>query len=99
MRPIYYRTDNRVQARVHVAALALLIHRAIEKLKAARLNLSATEAMTALKSVRVVDIDLGDGTTKRSVTAGTHRAATVLRALGIDKIDPPIAPKPGESIM
>jgi hypothetical protein len=36
--------------------------------------------LTALKSVRVVDIDLGDGTTKRSVTAGTHRAAMVLRA-------------------
>jgi hypothetical protein len=55
--------------------------------------------LTALKSVRVVDIDLGDGTTKRSVTAGTHRAATVPRALGIDKVDPPIPPKPGETIM
>jgi hypothetical protein len=31
-----------------------------------------------MKSVRVVDIDLGDGTTKRSVTAGTNRAAMVL---------------------
>jgi transposase len=100
MRPIYHQTDNRVQAHIYVAALALLIHRAIEKkLKAARLDLSATEALTALKSVRVVDIDLGDGTTKRSVTAGTHRAATVLRALGIDKTDPPIPPKPGETIM
>jgi transposase len=100
MRPIYHQTDNRVQAHIYVAALALLIHRAIEKkLKAARLDLSATEALTALKSVRVVDIDLGDGTTKRSVTAGTHRAAAVLRALGINKIDPPISPKPGETIM
>jgi transposase len=100
MRPIYHQIDNRVQAHIYVAALALLIHRAIEKkLKAARLDLSATEALTALKSVRVVDIDLGDGTTKRSVTAGTHRAATVLRALGIGKIDPPIPPKPGETIM
>jgi len=35
--------------------------------------------LTALKSIRVVDIDLGDGTPKRSVTAGTHRAAAVLR--------------------
>jgi hypothetical protein len=100
MRPIYHRTDNRVQAHIYVAAFALLIHRAIEKkLKAARLDLSATEALTTLKSVRVVDIDLGDGTTKRSVTAGTHRAATVPRALGIDKIDPRIPPKPGETIM
>jgi transposase len=98
MRPIYHQTDNRVQAHIYVAALALLIHRAIEKkLKAARLDLSATEALTALKSIRVVDIDLGDGTTKRSVTAGTRRAATVLRALGINKTDPPIPPN--ETIM
>jgi len=42
-----------------VAALAFLLHRAIEmKLKAARLDLSATEALTILKSIRVVDIDL-----------------------------------------
>ncbi len=82
MRPIYHQTDNRVQGRIYVAALVFLIHRAIEKkLKTARIDLSATETLTALKSVRVVDIDLGDGTTKRSVTAGTHRAAMVLRAL------------------
>jgi hypothetical protein len=36
--------------------------------KAARLDLSAAEALTALKSVRVVDIDLGDSTTKPSFT-------------------------------
>jgi hypothetical protein len=60
MRPIYHRTDDRVEAHIYVAALAFLLHRAIEKkLKAARLDLSATEALTALKSVRVVDIDLG----------------------------------------
>jgi transposase len=100
MRPIYHQTDDRVQAHIYVAALALLIHRAIEKkLKAARLDLSATAALTALKSVRVVDIDLGDGTTKRSVTAGTHRAAIVLRALGIEKIEPPTPPRPGETVM
>jgi hypothetical protein len=46
-----------------------LIHRAIEKKrKAARIDLSAGDALTAVKSVRVVDIDLGDGTAKRSVT-------------------------------
>src|SRR5437660_443064 len=84
LRPIYHRTDDRVQAHIFVAALAFLLHRAIEKkLKTARLDLSATEALTALKSVRVVDIDLGDGTTKRSVTRPTQRAAAVLRALAI----------------
>ena len=100
MRPIYHRTDDRVEAHIYVAALAFLIHRAIEKkLKAARLDLSATEALTALKSVRVVDIDLGDGTTKRSVTRGTQRAAAVLRALGITDLDPPTPPQQRETIM
>jgi transposase len=100
MRPIYHQTDNRVQAHIYVAALAFLIHRAIEKKrKAARLDLSAIDALTALKSIRVVDIDLGDGTTKRSVTAGTNRAAVVLRALGIEKIDPPTPQRQGETVM
>ena len=100
MRPIYHRTDDRVQAHIFVAALAFLLHRAIEKkLKTARLDLSATEALTARKSVRVVNIDLGDGTTKRSVTRGTQRAAAVLRALGITDLDPPIPPQPGQTIV
>jgi transposase len=47
LRPIYHRTDARVEAHIFVAALAFLLHRAIEKkLKAARLDLSATEALT-----------------------------------------------------
>jgi transposase len=100
MRPIYHQTDNRVQAHIYVATLAFLIHRAIEKkLKSARIDLSATEALTALKSVRVVDIGLGDGTSKRSVTAGSQRAAMVLRALGIEEINPPDPPRQGETVM
>jgi transposase len=100
MRPIYHRTDDRVQAHIFVAALAFLLHRAIEKkLKAAGLDLSATEALAALKSVRVVDIDLGDGTTKRSVTRPTQRAAAVLRALAISEIHPPSPPQPGQTVM
>src|SRR5258706_1781644 len=100
LRPIYHRSDHRVEAHIFVAALAFLIHRAIEKkLKAAGLDLSATEALNALKSVRVVDIALGDGCTKRCVTRGTQRAATVLRALGITDLDPPTPPQPGETIM
>jgi len=70
-----------------------------KKLKAARLDLSATEALSILKSVRVVDIDLGDGTSKRSVTRGTQRAAPVLRALGIADLDPPTPPRPGQTVM
>ena len=55
-----------------------MLRRAIKKkLKAAGLDLSATQALTALKSVRVVEIALGNGTAKRSVT----RATSVLRAV------------------
>ena len=44
-------------------------------------------------------IDLGDGTGKHSVTRGTHRATSVLRALGITDLDPPAPPQPGQTIM
>src|SRR5262250_3097846 len=52
MRPIYHRDADRVRAHVLVAVLAFVLYRAIEKkLKAAKLDLSAAEALTALKSV------------------------------------------------
>ena len=93
MRPIYHRTDARVQAHIFVAALAFLLHRAIEKkLKAAGLDLSSTEALRALRSVRVVDFTLGPGRHQRSVTRGTDRAARVLTALGITTLEPPTPP-------
>jgi hypothetical protein len=38
---------------------------------------------------QVVDIDLGNGTTKRCVTQPTQRAAVMLRALGISDLKPP----------
>jgi transposase len=99
MRPIYHQTANRVQAHIFVAALAFTIHRAIEKkLKAAGIDLSATQALIALKTVRVVDIDLGGGVTKRSVTRGTHRAAALLRALGINDLDPPTPPPRDQTV-
>jgi hypothetical protein len=93
-----------------LAPIPLAVHRPGERelapqllrvvyLKAARLDLSATEALTILKSIRVVDIDLGNGTTKRSVTAGTQRAAAVLRAIGITDLDPPTPPISGQTVM
>jgi transposase len=95
MRPVYHQTDERVQAHILVAALAFLLHRAIEKkLKAAALDISATEALQALRSVRVVEFQVGRGQTTRSVTRGSDRAARVLSALGITQLDPP-SPSPG----
>jgi len=99
MRPIHHRTAERVQAHIFVASLALLIHRAIEKkLKSAGLDLSATEALAALKSLRVVDIALTDGSTKRCVTQPTQRVAAILRALGISAIKP-ATPPPGDQTL
>jgi len=99
MRPVYHQTADRVQAHIFVAALANLLHRAIEKkLKAIRIDLSATAALNALRSVRVVDINLGNGAMKRSVTRGTQRAAAVLRALGITELEPPVPSRPGQTM-
>ena len=93
LRPIFHQTDQRVQAHIFVAALAFLIHRALEKkLKAPGLDLSATHALAALRTGRVVDSDLGDGNTKRSVRRGPARAAQILSALGISERNPPTPP-------
>jgi transposase len=100
MRPIYHQTDARVQAHIFVATLAFLLHRALEKkLKAAGLDLSSTEALQALRSVRVVDFTLGPGQRKRSVTRGTERAARILAALGITDLDPPTPPHGAAVVM
>jgi transposase len=89
MRPIYHHTAARVRAHIFVASLALLLDRALEKkLKAAGLDLSSKEAWQLLKTVRVVEIDLGDGQRKRSVTQGSARAAHLLKVIGITDLDP-----------
>ncbi len=89
MRPIYHQNAQRVRAHIFVASLAFLLDRALEKkLKSAGLDLSSKEAWQILKTVRVVEIDLGHGEQKRSVTQGTDRAARILRALGISHLDP-----------
>jgi transposase len=99
LRPIYHRTDPRVEAHIFVAALAFLLHRVLEKkLKAAGLDLSATEALQVLRTVRVVDFTLGSGKTKRSVTRGSARAATILTALGLTDLDPPTPPIGAEAV-
>lgn len=100
LRPIYHRTDQRVQAHIFVAALAFLLHRALEKkLKAAGLDLSATEALQALRSVRVVDLTLADGRPKCCVTRGSERAARILTALGITQRQPPTPTGRGKTVM
>lgn len=89
LRPIYHQTDKRVEGHIFVAALAFLLHRALEKkLKAAGLDLSSTEALQALRSVRIVDFQVG-AQRKRSVTEGSERVSRILAALGITELQPP----------
>lgn len=99
LRPIYHQTDQRVAAHIFVAALAFLLHRALEKkLKAAGLDLSATEALQVLRTVRVVDLQFRSGRTKRSVTHGTARAAQLLATLGIRQLEPPTPPQEAPTV-
>jgi transposase len=89
MRPIFHQKASRVQAHVFVASLAFLLDRAMEKkLKAAGLDISSREAWQLLKTVRVVEISVGEGKTTRSVTQGSGRAAQILRILGLKNLDP-----------
>ena len=89
MRPIYHQTGPRVEAHIFIASLAFLLDRALEKkLKSAGIDLSSKQAWQTLRTVRVVDIDLGNGEHKQSVTQGSSRAAMILRTLGIKDLDP-----------
>jgi len=89
MRPIYHQKASRVQAHVFVASLAFLIDRALEKkLKSAGIDISSKEAWQLLRTVRVVDIDLGNNESTRSVTQGSARAARILKGVGIRNLDP-----------
>jgi transposase len=89
MRPIHHQTKPRVEAHVFIAFLAFLVDRALEKkLKSAGLDWSSQEAWQMLKTVRVVEIDLGGGERKQSVTRGSSRAARLLKTLGLEELDP-----------
>ncbi len=89
MRPIYHQTVHRVRAHIFVASLAFLLDRALEKkLKWSGLDLSSEQAWQLLKTVRVVEIDLGNGQRKQSVTQGSAQAAGILRTLGIKDLHP-----------
>lgn len=89
MRPIYHHKASRVQAHVFVASLAFLLDRALEKkLKSAGIDISSKEAWQLLRTVRVVEIDLGHAGCKRSVTPGSARAARILTSVGIKNLDP-----------
>jgi hypothetical protein len=84
---------------VFVAALALLLDRAMEKsLHAAGSRLSTPFAWQALEMVRCVEVALGQRC-KICVTRGNQHATEVLRSLGIAELDPPSPPAGRETLM
>ncbi len=93
LRPVYHHRDERVQAHVFVAALALLLDRALEKsLRAAGSGLSTPFAWQALEMIRCVEVEVGQRR-KICVTRGNQHVTEILRALGITHLDPPPPPE------
>jgi transposase len=89
MRPVYHKTDDRIKAHIFVATLALFLKRVLEhQLGAALPELSGTEAIAAMRSVGLAELDL-NGKTTRLVSSGSRDARRVLRALGIADLNPP----------
>jgi hypothetical protein len=93
LRPIHHRTNHRVRAHIFVAALSFLLDRLLERhLKAAKTNLSTSDAWSALETIRHVTFRV-QGEHRTGVTPGSPRARQVLKALGITDLRPPIPPK------
>jgi hypothetical protein len=52
------------------------------------MDFSSKETWQMLKTVPVVEIDLGGGERRQSVTQGSSRAARILKTPGIEDLDP-----------
>ena len=89
VRPVYHKSDARVEAHIFVATLALFLKRTLEHhLDEKGVYLSATEAFKAMQSMGVSVLDF-DGVTRLLVGAGSRDARRVVKALGIQDINPP----------
>ena len=82
-RPIFHQRDERVEAHIFVATLALFLKRTLEHQLAAELpELSSTDAFAAMQSIGIAELNL-NGQTTRLVSGGGRDARRVLTALGI----------------
>ena len=105
LRPIWHRTDERVQAHVLVAALALTFDRILQrKLEKAGLRLSSRAAWEALEAVSLVEFEMPGRPRKAGICVtgeeGGHgnEARKVLRALGV-ALEAPQPPQNGDRIV
>jgi len=89
MRPIYHHKDERVQAHIFVASLALFLKQVLAHQLSQHLpELSVNEAFAAMRSVGLSELTV-DGQALRLVSGGGRDARRVMAALGISQIDPP----------
>jgi len=93
MRPVYHQTDGRIKAHVFVAALALFLKRTLEHQLVSTLpEVSGSEAIAAMRSVGLAELDL-NGRTTRLVSGGSRDARRVACALGITNLTPSVPGK------
>lgn len=91
MRPVYHKTDARIEGHIFVATLGLFLKRSLEhQLASAFPELSGTEAIAAMRSIGLTELDL-NGEPTRLVSVGGRDARRVLKALGITDLNPPRA--------
>lgn len=89
MRPIYHKNDDRIEAHIFVASLALFLKRVLEYQLSGQLPaLSSTDALAAMRSVGLTELDIG-GQVVRLVSGGGRDARRILAALGTRQINPP----------
>lgn len=70
MRPMYHKTDERIEAHIFVASLALFLERVLEHQLASELpQISATDAFAAMKSMGIAKLEF-NGQSRRLVSAG-----------------------------
>jgi transposase len=99
LRPIYHQRESRVRAHIFVAALALLLQTLLERqLKDAGVDLSASQALQAVETIRHVTFQLNQDQ-RRGVSAASSRAHQVLQALHITSLRPPSPPADEPTIM
>jgi transposase len=89
LRPIYHRVAPRVQGHIFVAALALLVQRLLERrLDDAGVELSATQSLQAVETIRLVNFKV-DNKRRQGVSTPSGRAGQILKAVGVTETAPP----------
>ena len=92
LRPIYHQIAPRVRGHIFVAALALLLQTLLDqRLREADVDLSATEALQAVETIRHVTFKVQQQR-RSGVSAASARAHQVLKALNITDLRPPNPP-------